>query len=124
MGLKETGLWFVIGAVGALGLPTLLKWANIMWQPPYSVMFQPLTLPAAMAHQGEELAYAAAKVSSKGGGSRSVTITPRAAGRSVASHTGNTIGYGGDLMAGPPGWQWKLLHPAWAAGTIQRYVRS
>lgn len=130
MGLKETGLWFVLGAGLALGLPTLLKWGNVMWTPPYTVGFDwsKTTIPfiggtmPAMAMEAEQIAYAG-RVSPSGGGARTITIMPRGGGRSIPGHTGNTIGYGGDLNAAPFGWQWKLLNPVWS-GTYQRYVRS
>jgi len=124
MGFKDNAMWFVGGAVIALGLPTILGWANIMWRPPYSVAFDwPSGMMPAMSGEGEEIYSYAGRAGGRTGTSRSVTITPRAGGRAVSGHTGNTIGYGGDLRAAPPGWQAQLLNPA-LSGTVARHVRS
>lgn len=73
-------------------------------------------------YEGEELSYAGSSLHSRAVGRTSV-IVPRGAGRAVSSHTGNTIGYGGDLKASPPGAFQKLNQPA-LTQTVTRFVRS
>jgi hypothetical protein len=125
MGLKDDIIFLGLGlTIGIFG-PMLAGYAGVSLPWSTSVMFPDfggMMMPAA-AMQGEYYGYdARARAAAKSPG-RTSTIVPRGAGRNISSHTGNTIGFGGDLTASPPGAFAKLLYPG-LTGTTQRYVRS